>query len=158
MFTPGKQVLNSDNNTRHLVVRLTEKAHRSLLNWLQGVRLSHSEAWVSDWAGVVPGSGARLRCKRLKHTRSSSEEPDRASSFRKCRRYAALEQIASMWCDHSMRSSSWDVDCKKFERFHSVYYSTVQRQRWPPPCGSDRLASHLICTFSYSWLAASTIH
>ena len=47
MCTPGKQVLNADNYTRYLVVRLAQKALLSLLNGLQGVqgvRLSHSEA------------------------------------------------------------------------------------------------------------------
>ena len=44
MSTSGLQVIDADNYARHLVVRLAQKAHSSLLNLLQGIRLSHSEA------------------------------------------------------------------------------------------------------------------
>ena len=47
------KIIKADNNASRLEVQLANEAHRSLLDGLQGVRLSHSEARVPDWAGVL---------------------------------------------------------------------------------------------------------
>ena len=47
------KIINAGNNASRVVVQLANKAHRSLVDGLQGVRLSHSEARVSDWAGIL---------------------------------------------------------------------------------------------------------
>ena len=47
------EIIDADTYASRLVVHLAHEAHRSLLNGLQGIRLSHSEARVPDWAGVL---------------------------------------------------------------------------------------------------------
>jgi len=100
LFTPRINIFNTDNYTCCLVIRLALKAHCLLLIRLQGIRLSTSEAWVPDWAGILPDQA-------LNWYTEAHQVPDRARSFGKWRQDAALEQIKSTLCDHFRLSETW---------------------------------------------------